>query len=80
MVAAVGFTLVEPLAAVEVKVPGVMAIVAAPLVAQLSVLLEPDVMLVGLAAKELMVGLAGGAAVTVTAAVCEAVAPIPKSL
>ena len=50
--------LVEPLAAVDVNVPGVMAIVAAPVVAQLSVLLEPEAMLAGLAVKELIVGLA----------------------
>jgi len=59
---------VEPLAAVEVKVPGVMARLVAPLVIQLRVLLEPDVMLVGLAVKELMVGLLG-CALTVTVAV-----------
>jgi hypothetical protein len=68
VVVAVGLTVVEPLAAVEVKVPGVMAMVAAPLVVQLSALLEPDVMLVGLAVKELMVGLLG-AGFTVTVAV-----------
>ncbi len=62
---AVGLTFVEPLAAVEVNVPGVMAMLVAPLVTQLSVLLEPAVMLVGLAVKELMTGSAG-AAVTVT--------------
>jgi hypothetical protein len=67
-VVAVGLTLVEPLAVVEVKVPGVMAILVAPLVTQLRVLLEPDVMLVGLAVKELMVGLLG-AGFTVTVAV-----------
>jgi hypothetical protein len=68
VVVAVGLTLVEPLAAVEVKVPGVMAMLVAPLVTQLRVLLEPDVMLVGLAVKELMVGLLG-AGLTVTVAV-----------
>ena len=68
MVVAVGLTLVEPLAAVEVKVPGVIAMLVAPLVTQLRVLLEPGVMLVGLAVKELMVGLLGGA-LTVTVAV-----------
>ena len=57
---------VEPLAAVEVKVLGVMAIVVVPLVTQLRVLLEPDVMLVGLAVKELMVGLLGGRSVSYT--------------
>jgi len=40
----------------------------APLVAQLNVLLEPALMLAGLAAKELMVGLPD-AATTVTVAV-----------
>jgi hypothetical protein len=34
--------------------PGVMARLVAPVVAQLSVLLEPEVMLVGLAVKELI--------------------------
>jgi hypothetical protein len=75
VVVAVGLTVVEPLAAVEVKVPGVMAMLVAPLVAQLSVLLEPDVMLVGLAVKVLMVGFVGaGATVMVAVAVVEPVA------
>ena len=60
MVVAVGLTLVEPLADVDVNVPGVMAMLVAPVVAQLSVLLEPEVMLVGLAVKEVMVGLLNG--------------------
>ena len=41
----------------EVNVPGVIAILVAPVVAQLSVLLEPELMLVGLAVKELIDGL-----------------------
>jgi len=48
--------LVEPLADVDVNVPGVMAILVAPVVSQLSVLLEPEVIVVGLAVKELIVG------------------------
>jgi hypothetical protein len=52
----VGLTLVEPLADVDVNVPGVMAIVAAPLVVQLSMLLEPEFMLSGTATNELIVG------------------------
>jgi hypothetical protein len=81
VVVAVGLTLVEPLAAVEVKVPGVMAIVVAPLVTQLRVLLEPDVMLVGLAVKELMVGLLGGRlTVTVAVAVVEPAAFVAVSV
>lgn len=48
--------LVEPLADEEVKVPGVMAMLVAPVAAQLSVLLAPELMVVGLAANEVMVG------------------------
>jgi hypothetical protein len=47
---------VEPLADEEVNVPGVMAILVAPVVAQLSVLPAPEVMAVGAAAKEAIVG------------------------
>ena len=57
MVVAVGLTLVEPLADAEVNAPGVMARLVAPLVAQLRTLLEPEVIVAGLAVKELMVGL-----------------------
>jgi hypothetical protein len=39
VVVVVGLTVVEPLADVDVNEPGVMAILAAPVVAQLSVLL-----------------------------------------
>src|SRR5208282_3464059 len=48
--------LVSPLADVDVNVPGVIAILAAPPVAQLSVLLVPAFTLVGSAAKEVIVG------------------------
>lgn len=54
---AVGLTFVEPLAEVDVNEPGVMAILVAPVVAQLNVLLEPEATLVGLAVKELITGL-----------------------
>ncbi len=57
MVVAVGLTFVEPLADVDGNVPGAMARLVAPVVAQLSVLLEPEVIPVGLAVKEPMVGL-----------------------
>ena len=66
MVVAVGLTLVVPVADVEVKLPGVMAMVAAPFDVQLSVLLEPEVMPAGSAVKEAMVGtvpFAGGGVV-----------------
>lgn len=56
MVVADGLTLVEPLAEVEVNVPGVMARLVAPVVAQLSRLLESEVTVAGLAAKELITG------------------------
>jgi hypothetical protein len=67
VVVAVGFTGVEPPADVDVNVPGVMAMLVAPVVCQLSVLLEPEVMLVELAVNDPIVGLL--AAVTVTFAV-----------
>jgi len=64
----VGLTVVDPLAELDVKVPGVMAMLVAPVVAQLSVLLAPEAMLAGLAVNELIEG-GVGAAVTVTLAV-----------
>ena len=71
MVVDVGCTLVEPLADVDVNVPGVMAILVAPLVAQLNMLLEPDAMMVGLAVKEVMLGLPAVFTVTVSVDVAE---------
>lgn len=56
MVVSVGLTLVDPLAAVDVNVPGTIEMLAAPLVTQLSLLLCPLVMLDGLAVNELIVG------------------------
>ena len=55
----------------DVNVPGVMAILAAPLVDQLSVLLEPELILVGLAVKELIVGSLPAFTVTVCVEVTE---------
>lgn len=55
----------------DVKVPGVMARLTAPVVVQASVLLDPEVIPVGLAVKLLMVGLLGGVTVTVAVAVVE---------
>jgi hypothetical protein len=77
---AVGLTLVVPVANVEVKVPGVMAILAAPVVVQLSVLLAPEVILVGLAVKELMVGLLGVVTVTVAVDVTDPAALVAVSV
>jgi hypothetical protein len=56
---------------VEVKVPGVMAMVVAPVVVQASVLLKPEVILLGVAVKELMAGLLGAVTLTVTVIVLE---------
>jgi hypothetical protein len=56
VVVAVGLRLVDPLADVDVKAPGVIATLVAPLAAQLSVLLVPEVMLAGFAVNEVIVG------------------------
>jgi flagellar biosynthesis protein FliR len=56
---------------VDVNVPGVMAILVAAVVAQLSVLLEPEVIFVGRAVKELMVGLLAAFTVRVRVDVVE---------
>jgi hypothetical protein len=80
VVVAVGLTLVEPFADVDVNVPGVMAILAAPLVVQLSVLLEPESMLAGLAVKELIVGLLPALIVTVCVEVTEPAALVAVSV
>lgn len=80
MVVAVGLTLVELPANVEVNVPGVMAILVAPVVAQLSVLLEPEVILAGLAVNELIVGLLAVVTVTVNVDVVEPAALVAVSV
>jgi hypothetical protein len=71
VVVAVGLTVVDPLADGDVNVPGVMAMLVAPVVTQLKVLLWPEVMLAGLAAKELIVGLLTAFTVTLTVAVAD---------
>jgi hypothetical protein len=71
VVVAVALTLVEPLADVDVNVPGVMARLLAPLVAQLNMLLEPEVMVEGLAVKEPIVGLPVVFTVTVNVEIAE---------
>ncbi len=53
---AVGLTVAEPLADDELKLPGEIEIVVAPLVTQLSVALAPEFMLTGFAAKEVTDG------------------------
>ena len=80
MVVAAGLTLVEPVADEDVKVPGAMAMLVAPDVAQFSVLLEPEVILAGLAVKELMTGLLGGLTVTVSVDVAEPAALVAVSV
>lgn len=56
MVVAVGLTVVEPLADVDVKVPGVIEMPFAPVTAQLSVVRAPELRLVGFATKEVIRG------------------------
>ena len=80
MVVAVGLMFVEPLADVDVNVPGVMARLVAPVVAQLNVLLEPEVILVGLAVKELITGLLTAFTVTVSIDVVEPAALVAVSV
>jgi hypothetical protein len=80
VVVAVGLTLVEPLADADVNVPGVMAMLAAPAVAQLSVLLEPEVMLAGLAVNEAMLGLPAVVTVMVSVDVAEPAALVAVSV
>ncbi len=78
---AVGLTVVELLADVEVNAPGVMAMLVAPVVTQLSVLLEPELMLAGLAVNELIVGaFIGTVTVTVAVAVVEPPALVAVSV
>jgi hypothetical protein len=76
----VGVAVVEPLADVDVNVPGVMAMLVAPVVAQLSVLLEPEAMLVGFAVKEVIVGLLAVVTVTFAVAVTEPTALVALSV
>jgi hypothetical protein len=78
VVFAVGLTLVEPLAEVDVNVPGVMATLVAPFVVQLSVLLEPELIVAGLLANKLIVG--GAITVMVCAEVTEPAASVAVSV
>jgi hypothetical protein len=75
-----GLTLVDPLADVDVKLPGAMAMLVAPVVDQLSVLLDPEEIVVGFAANEPIVGLLAGFTVTVTVDVAEPLAFIAVSV
>ena len=50
--------LAEPLVDVDVNVPGVMAILVAPVALQLSVLVVPELMVDGLAIKDAIAGAA----------------------
>jgi hypothetical protein len=65
---------------VEVKDPGAMAMLVAPVVAQLKELLEPNVMLLGFAVKELIVGLPGAFTVMVREDVDEPLALVAVSV
>jgi hypothetical protein len=78
-VVAVGFTPVEPLADADVNVPGVMAMVAAPEVTQLNVLLAPGLTVVGFAVNEEIDGAVGALTVTAAVAVTEPAAFVAVS-
>jgi hypothetical protein len=52
----VGLTLVEPVADADVSVPGVIAMLVAPVVTQLSVLAEPELIPAGFAVNDLIAG------------------------
>jgi hypothetical protein len=56
VVVAVGLTLVEPLADAELNASGEIEIVVAPLVAQLSVVLVPELMVAGFAVNDAIDG------------------------
>jgi hypothetical protein len=66
-----GPTVVEPLALVDVNVPGVMPIFVAPDVTQLNVLVWPELMFAGSAVNELIMGTLAATSVTVAVAVTE---------
>jgi hypothetical protein len=53
----VGFTVYEPLGEMDWNVPGVIAMLVAPVVAQFNLAALPGMMLAGVAVNELMVGL-----------------------
>jgi type III secretory pathway component EscT len=65
---------------VDVNVPGVMAMLVAPVVAQFSMLLEPELMFAGLAVNELIVGLLVAFTVIVTLEVAEPAALFADSV
>jgi hypothetical protein len=63
-----------------VNVPGVIPILVAPVVTQLNLLLAPEVILEGLAVKELIVGLPVVFTVTVSVDVAEPAALVAFSV
>ena len=79
VVVAIGFTPVDPLADVDVNVPGVMAMLAAPEVTQLRVLLAPELTVVGLAVNEVIDGTVGALTVTADVAVTDPAAFVAVS-
>ena len=66
VVVVAGVTAVNPLAELDVKFPGDMEMLVAPVLVQLRVLLAPAVMLAGTAEKELITGLFAVPTVIVT--------------
>jgi hypothetical protein len=80
VVVASGLTFVVPLAEADVNVPGVMVMVAAPVVVQLKVLIPPNAMLAGLAVNEPIAGRFGWVTVTVVVAVADPVLLVAVSV
>lgn len=75
MVVAVGLIVVEPLADVDVKVPGVIAMLVAPATTQLKLLPAPELILAGFAVKDVIVG----TALFAEGALADVVEPQPAS-
>jgi hypothetical protein len=75
-----GLTLLEPLADADVKVPGVIATVVAPVVTQFNVLLPPTPMPAKLAVKDLIRGKFAASTATVTVAFTEPAALVAVSV
>ena len=75
-----GVTVVAPVADADVKFPGEIEILVAPVVAQLKLLLAPDAMVLGAAKNEPITGFVGAVTATVTVAEDEPVASVAVSV
>jgi hypothetical protein len=66
VVVAVGLTLTEPVSELDENLPGLIEMLVVLLVTQLSVVLAPSTILVGVALNEPIVGFGGGVTITFT--------------